>query len=111
MRLIQTLDIHALAHITGGGFPDNVPRVLPEGLTAVIDRAAWRIPAVFRFIQAQGRIELDEMYRVFNMGIGFILIVAAKDVALAMRILARTGEKAVPIGHIAKGTGRFRWAS
>ena len=64
-----------MAHITGGGFPDNIPRVLPKSVACEIDRTAWDVPTIFKFIERQGKVGHDEMYRVFNMGIGFVLIV------------------------------------
>jgi len=100
--LWRTVPIHAMAHITGGGFPDNLPRVLPPGLGAVVDRAAWTPPPLFRFIREQGRVDRDEMYRVFNMGIGLVIIVAAADAARALAALRRAGERPVRIGVMEK---------
>ena len=75
-RLLENkIKINGMAHITGGGFPDNIPRVLPKAVTAEIDRTTWQVPTIFNFIERQGRVDHDEMYRVFNMGIGFVLIV------------------------------------
>jgi phosphoribosylformylglycinamidine cyclo-ligase len=92
-----------MAHITGGGFPDNIPRVLPEKCQAVIDRRAWRPPILFSFLQHEGRVDRDEMYRVFNMGIGYVLIVRARNAARALKVLnARRAEPAV-IGTIQRG--------
>jgi phosphoribosylformylglycinamidine cyclo-ligase len=90
--------IKGLAHITGGGFIDNIPRVLPETVDAEIDTAAWRVPALFRILQENGGVARDEMYRVFNMGIGMVAIcsaTAADEVAGALQ--------AKPIGRIVKG--------
>jgi len=75
--------IKAMAHITGGGFPDNLPRVLPQGIGARIDRSAWAVPPLFRLIQQRGQVDANEMYRVFNMGIGMIVIVSPEAVAAA----------------------------
>jgi phosphoribosylformylglycinamidine cyclo-ligase len=72
--------IKALAHITGGGFTGNIPRVVPEGLDAHIDRTSWEVPAIFKLIQKHGKVEEEEMYRVFNMGIGMAVICAPEDV-------------------------------
>jgi len=72
--------IHGMAHITGGGMPGNVPRVLPEGLAARIDRSAWEVPPIFRLIQDTGNVLDDEMFRVFNMGIGLVVVAAQADV-------------------------------
>lgn len=75
-RLLDNkIKINGMAHITGGGFPDNIPRVLPKAVACEIDRTAWDVPTIFKFIERQGKVDHDEMYRVFNMGIGFVLIV------------------------------------
>ena len=108
MALRRKIRIHGLAHITGGGFPDNVPRILPKGLTAVFDRAAWAVPPVFEFIARAGKIARDEMYRVFNMGIGMVVVVRPADVTSSLRILRAAGECPVPIGNIQKGRARVR---
>ena len=76
--------IKAMAHITGGGFPDNLPRVLPEGVGVTIDRSAWNVPPIFRLIQQRGQVSDDEMYRVFNMGVGMVVIVAPEDVEVTL---------------------------
>ena len=73
-----------MAHITGGGFPDNLPRVLPDGVGVTLDRAAWTVPPIFRLIQQRGQVSDDEMYRVFNMGVGMVVIVAPEDVDAAL---------------------------
>ena len=75
-RLLDNkIKINGMAHITGGGFPDNIPRVLPTATAVEIDRTTWPVPTIFNFIERQGKVDRDEMYRVFNMGIGFVLIV------------------------------------
>ena len=74
-RLLENkIKINGMAHITGGGFPDNIPRVLPKATMCEIDRTSWTVPHIFKFIEKAGRVDHDEMYRVFNMGIGFVLI-------------------------------------
>ena len=74
-RLLDNkIKINGMAHITGGGFPDNIPRVLPKAVTAEIDRTTWDPPTIFKFIERQGKVDRDEMYRVFNMGVGYVLI-------------------------------------
>ncbi len=88
--------IKAISHITGGGFPDNLPRVLPPSVGVEIDRAAWEVPVIFRLIQQRGQVEEMEMYRVFNMGIGLIVLVPAQEVDRALEALS--GE-AVVIGQ------------
>ncbi len=76
-------DLTGIAHITGGGLPDNVPRVLPEGLTARFDRAAWEVPPLFRLIEQTGEIDAATMFRTFNMGVGIVLVTAAPMAVLA----------------------------
>ena len=98
--VLAELPVHALAHITGGGLPGNVPRVLPAGTRAVIDSRAWKRPAIFDWLQAGGNVENVEMYRTFNCGIGMVLAVAPKDAEHALQLLARAGETAAIIGHI-----------
>jgi len=104
-RLLAAVPVHAMAHITGGGFPDNVPRLLPAGARAVIDRAAWEVPPVFRFLQEEGRVDREEMYRVFNMGIGFVVVVGRRDVERALEALSGWKRPAMPIGNIVSGRG------
>lgn len=101
--LMRKVPIRGMAHITGGGFPDNLERILPDGVQAVVDRAAWEVPALFRFIGEKGRVARDEMYRVFNMGIGMVIFVRAKDVMKAREVLRRAGERPVAIGNVRKG--------
>ncbi len=104
---VQThVRIQGMAHITGGGFVDNIPRVLPENCQAVIDRAAWRPPTVFTFLGHEGHVDIDEMYRVFNMGIGFVLIVRAADVAKTLARLRSVKTEGTVIGQIEKGARR-----
>lgn len=79
--------VKAMAHITGGGFPGNIPRVLPDGVGVRLERAAWRVPPIFRLIQERGTVAEQEMYRVFNMGIGMVLVVPPDAVELAQRTL------------------------
>ena len=98
--------VHGMAHITGGGLVGNIPRVLPSNCNAVLKTTAWERPAIFDFLQKRGPVEKAEMYRVFNMGIGFVLIVA-KDYADAIEEkLYRSGETVYRIGQIAAGTGK-----
>lgn len=101
--MAKKLPIRGMAHITGGGFVDNIPRVLPANCNAVIDRNAWKAPTVFTFIERQGKVDHDEMYRVFNMGIGYVIVVRAKDAAAALSILKAQGQAPVIIGAIEKG--------
>jgi phosphoribosylformylglycinamidine cyclo-ligase len=98
-----------LAHITGGGITENLPRVLPEGCGAEIDLAAWTPPPVFRFIQQQGAVPQDDMYRTFNMGIGLIVVCAAVDANRVMARLRDAGDDAVRMGSIIRGERQVRY--
>lgn len=95
--------IRGLAHITGGGLIDNLPRVLPKTCDAVVETRNWRVPEIFKFIGQKGKIDPEEMYQVFNMGIGMAVIVAQRNVARAKSVL-----RAKVIGRIERGTGRTR---
>ena len=97
--------VHAMAHITGGGLVGNIPRVLPKDCNAAIKKGTWPVPNVFTFIQDKGPVEESEMYRVFNMGIGFVLIVAEDFADSITKKLKRFGEKVYRIGRITTGTG------
>ena len=101
--LLAEPGLHALAHITGGGLTDNLPRVLPEGLAAEIRLGSWEIPEPFRLLQEKGDIELEEMFRVFNMGIGMVVCVAPDAVPDFSRRLAAVGQRALPIGRVVAG--------
>lgn len=105
LKVMEKTTIQGMAHITGGGIIDNIPRVLPEGCHAVINRNAWKVPLLFNFLQRQGRIDNDEMYRVFNMGIGFVIIVRPADAASVLETLSRFRIYApAVIGVIEKGS-------
>ncbi|WP_298134694.1 phosphoribosylformylglycinamidine cyclo-ligase [Acidiferrobacter sp.] len=110
LALHAALDIHAMAHITGGGLPGNVPRVIPSGLRAVIDRASWSWPPIFRWLQEGGAIAEDEMYRTFNCGVGMAVVVDAADAGAAQAILRDHGETPFVMGVIDRGQGEFAWA-
>ena len=97
--------ISGMAHITGGGLPANVPRMLPPDCDAVLRHGAWPIPPIFGLLEHFGVAE-DEMYRVFNMGIGYTLAVRPKSVSVVLRHLTRAGEQAFVIGRVRRGTGR-----
>ena len=94
--------ILAMAHITGGGFPENIPRVLPEGLGVHLDGSSWEVPAIFRLIQRRGRVSEEEMYRVFNMGIGLVLLLSPEEAERACRLLP----EARPIGQVVWWDGK-----
>jgi phosphoribosylformylglycinamidine cyclo-ligase len=103
LALIRELPVRALAHITGGGLVENLPRVLPDGTAALLRRDSWEWPAVFRWVQEQGRVVDDEMYRVFNCGVGMVAVVAAEHADLAVRTLEAAGERAWRLGEIVPG--------
>ena len=109
--LLSKIKVNGMAHITGGGFPDNIPRVLPKTVNAEIDRNAWEVPTIFKFIQNQVTVDRDEMYRVFNMGIGFVVIVAKRDLAKATNILKAAHQPYSVIGVCRKGTGVVTYAN
>jgi len=98
--------IHAMAHITGNGLPGNIPRVLPPDCNAVLRKSSWPRPKIFPFLQKMGPVEEEEMFRVLNMGIGYVVIVAADFADAAARRLIQSGEKVYPIGRITRGTGQ-----
>ena len=98
--------VHAMAHITGGGLVGNIPRVVPKNLDVVLNRDSWPIPPIFSFLQKHGPVEEQEMYRVFNMGIGFVMIVAKDFADAIMQKLQKYGETVYKIGTIAAGKNR-----
>jgi phosphoribosylformylglycinamidine cyclo-ligase len=103
LQLTRDVDIKGLAHITGGGITGNLPRILPEGCQAIIKMGSWPVPAVFGWLQKQGGVAGDEMYRVFNMGIGMVAVVDPGQADRALERLKRLGESASLIGKIATG--------
>jgi phosphoribosylformylglycinamidine cyclo-ligase len=105
LALRERVAIKGMAHITGGGLVLNVPRMLPDGVQARLDRARWPRPPVFEWLQRSGHVSDDEMHRVFNCGIGMVLVVAAKDVDTTIRTLVASGEVAYDIGEIAARSG------
>ncbi|BBL75145.1 phosphoribosylformylglycinamidine cyclo-ligase [Methylomagnum ishizawai] len=105
LNLLKTIEVHAFAHITGGGITENLPRVLPAGTAAVVDPAAWARPAVFGWLAGVGKIAEAEMLRTFNCGIGMIVCVAPEDGATALETLRAAGETACVIGEVIAGEG------
>jgi len=103
LELCKQVDVHAMAHITGGGLPENLPRVLPEGSDARINTNSWQRPAIFDWLQEQGNVEDFEMLRTFNCGIGMVVCVSAADAEKAMAIITEQGEEVVQIGEIIDG--------
>jgi phosphoribosylformylglycinamidine cyclo-ligase len=106
LALAAAIPVHGFAHITGGGLTDNIPRVLPESLDAVLDRHRWDRDPVFEWLAATGGIATSEMHRTFNCGIGMVAIVPADRADEALRVLTAPGERAMLIGEIRPGTGQ-----
>ncbi len=100
------IDIHGISHITGGGFYENIPRMLNEKVDAIIDRQAIKIPPIFKAVAKEGNIDLEELFGVFNMGVGMLLAVSSKHADKAIEILRENGEKAYVVGETQKGSGR-----
>ncbi len=112
LELMKQVDVHAMAHITGGGITENLPRVLPQDLNAKIDLSAWQMPEIFDWLQQQGNVDLSDMLLTFNCGIGMIVCVDAADETAALSVLSQQGEVAFSIGEIvaAEGTERVIYA-
>lgn len=106
LELLKSVPVHAMAHITGGGITENLPRVLPNGLNANVQLSAWQLPEIFVWLQEQGNVELADMLVTFNCGIGMIACVAAEDEAATLDILKQQGETAFSIGEIVAGAGK-----
>jgi phosphoribosylformylglycinamidine cyclo-ligase len=100
LALIEQLPVHALAHITGGGLPENLPRVLPPGVKATIGADSWKRPEIFDWLQQQGKVTAPEMLRTFNCGVGMVVCVHETQAERACDLLREQGENAWPIGHI-----------
>ncbi len=109
MPLIERNAVHALAHITGGGLTDNVPRVLPANIDARVKLGSWPVLPLFRLLYEKGNIDRDEMLRVFNMGVGMVMIVAPDQVDVVSRHFAHIGQRFFFIGNVVKGTGRVQY--
>ena len=108
LALLEQVKVKGISHITGGGFYENIPRSIPEGLCAVIDRAAVRVPPIFDLIAKTGNISERDMFNTFNMGVGMSLVVAAADAERALSVLRQNGEDAYAIGRIEEGNERIR---
>lgn len=105
LALNAQVPIHAMAHITGGGLPENLPRVIPERYRAVIDAGTWSRPPIFDWLQETGEVDAAEMYRTFNCGLGMVIAVSDSDTDRALDLLARHGETAWRIGTVERCTG------
>jgi phosphoribosylformylglycinamidine cyclo-ligase len=105
LALMQQLPVKGMAHITGGGITENTPRVLPANTVAQIDAGSWELPKLFQWLQAQGNVDMQEMYRTFNCGIGMVVIVAAEHAEEAAAVLSAQGETVSRIGVIRARAG------
>jgi phosphoribosylformylglycinamidine cyclo-ligase len=105
LSLFSAIDVHALAHITGGGLIENLPRVMPQDTCARLDTGAWQRPVIFDWLQQTGHISATEMYRTFNCGIGMVICIDPADVQRTLEHLAEHGEDARIIGQIEPGKG------
>ena len=108
LALLRQVKVHGISHITGGGFYENIPRSIPDGLCAEIDRSAVRVPSIFRLIAEKDGISERDMFNTFNMGVGMSLTVAAEDAEKALSILREQGEDAYVFGRIAEGKEKIR---
>ncbi len=109
-RLVDAECVSAMAHVTGGGVTDNLPRVLPRGMAAVIEIGSWPVLPIFEHLQQLGNVPQDEMLRTFNMGLGMLLVVPSKKFKKAQTVLERAGEKAYTVGRIVKGERKVMYS-
>ena len=106
LELLKEVKVNGLAHITGGGLEENVPRIIPEGFQAVIEKSNIKIPAIFKHISEKG-VNMDEMYGTFNMGVGFIIVADKENEEKIMSVLNSLGEEPYKIGEITKGDSKI----
>jgi len=99
-QLFENCDVKALSHITGGGLTENLPRVIPDNVQVNIETQSWELPAIFKWLQNEGNIEAEEMFRTFNCGVGMVVCVAGKDRDAAIQCLKTSGETAWEIGNV-----------
>ena len=102
LELMKQVKVKGIAHITGGGLTENIPRILQDGLTAIIQKNTWPRPPLFSWLQEHGNVAESEMHRVFNCGVGMVLVVDKKDASAALDLLKRQGETVWSIGSIEK---------
>jgi phosphoribosylformylglycinamidine cyclo-ligase len=105
MKLISKVNVKGIAHITGGGFEEKLGRILPSNVSAIIDPSAWVHLPIFKLIKRLGKISREEMFKIFNMGIGMAVVVSPKDVNAAIKVLKSSGEKVHEIGAVVGGKG------
>ena len=108
LPLLNEVEVKGMAHITGGGLPDNLVRAMPEGCTAVVDRSKWQRPAIFNLIQDLGRVAEEEMYHTFNMGVGYVLVVEEAEAERAAEGLTARGETVCQLGRVEAGAREVR---
>ena len=105
LEVIRNCDVHGISHITGGGFDENIPRILHEGQGIEIDEGSWEILPVFRFLEKYGKVPHREMFNIFNMGIGMVIALDASEAQRAIDLLTAAGERASVIGRITDTPG------
>jgi phosphoribosylformylglycinamidine cyclo-ligase len=105
LEVLKNVDIHAICHITGGGFDENIPRALRPGQGIFVDENNWEMPAIFPFLEKYGKVDHREMFNVFNMGIGMVLMVDPKDADRTVKMFNELGEKAYVIGNVTDKEG------
>jgi phosphoribosylformylglycinamidine cyclo-ligase len=105
LSLLQTVPVKAMAHITGGGITENTHRMFPENVVGAVDASSWSLPPVFRWLQEKGGIATSEMWRTFNCGVGFVIVVAPEHVEAAIAALNASGERAWRLGRIRERVG------
>lgn len=103
MKVLKEYEVNGMCHITGGGFHENIPRIIPEGLGVEIDLESWYVLPIFELIQKYGNVDIDEMFKTFNMGIGYVFVVSKEDADDIVKLIEDTGEKAYKIGRVVKG--------
>ncbi len=109
LPLLERFEVRGLAHITGGGITENLPRILPPGTQAVVRRGSWPVPPVFELIRRLGKVEEGEMFRTFNMGLGMVLVVPQEEADALVAFLAGQGEKAFIVGEVVSGERKVRY--
>ena len=107
LALIDAVEVHGISHITGGGFYENIPRSIPDGLGAVIEKSAVRTPPIFALLAERGGISEHDMFNTYNMGVGMSVIVAEKDAARALEVLRGNGEDAYIIGRVVRSDDKI----
>jgi phosphoribosylformylglycinamidine cyclo-ligase len=105
LALLQEMPVKGIAHITGGGITENVPRILPQGCAAAVSTASWKLPAVFQWLQEQGGVAGEEMFRTFNCGVGMVIVIAPEHLNAALTFLRAAGESAWKLGEIVAADG------